>query len=190
MPTAADNRARILEVALEVLGKDPGASMADVAAAAGVVRRTVYGHFPSRTELVVTLTEQAAGELLAVLGEVDAPDRPADEVWAAFVSRIWPLTRRYRVLLALRRGEFGDQVHAALAPVDDALGRLVRRGQDDGDLARHLPALVLGQLAYAAVFTVAEHGLTDAAMDAGTAAVTSLLVLGVPEERAVTLART
>jgi len=33
--------------------------MGDVAAAAGVVRRTVYGHFPTRSDLIRSLTQQA-----------------------------------------------------------------------------------------------------------------------------------
>jgi AcrR family transcriptional regulator len=45
---AAANRRHILAVATRELARDPDASMDDVARAAGVVRRTVYGHFPSR----------------------------------------------------------------------------------------------------------------------------------------------
>ncbi|GAA4303635.1 TetR/AcrR family transcriptional regulator [Klenkia terrae] len=184
------NRTRILDVALEVLGQDPDAAMADIAAAAGVVRRTVYGHFPSRTDLVLTLTRQAAGELSGTLAdaEVEASGSTADTVWAGFVGRVWPLARRYRLLPALRRGEVEPDIHALLAPVEETLADLVRRGQDEGVLGRHLPARVLSQLAFSTVFTVAENALSDPALDAAAATVTSLLVLGVPAERARTLA--
>jgi len=50
-----DTRKRILDVAVEVLGQNPDAGMGDVAAAAGVVRRTVYGHFPTRSDLIRSL---------------------------------------------------------------------------------------------------------------------------------------
>ncbi|MFC7575500.1 TetR/AcrR family transcriptional regulator [Klenkia terrae] len=135
------NRTRILDVALEVLGQDPDAAMADIAAAAGVVRRTVYGHFPSRTDLVLTLTRQAAGELSGTLAdaEVEASGSTADTVWAGFVGRVWPLARRYRLLLALRRGEHGPDIHALLAPVEETLADLVRRGQDEGCSAGTCP---------------------------------------------------
>jgi len=47
-PSRADvNRRRILDVALAELLRDPDASMDQIARAAGVVRRTVYGHFPA-----------------------------------------------------------------------------------------------------------------------------------------------
>ncbi|UFS60659.1 TetR/AcrR family transcriptional regulator [Subtercola endophyticus] len=179
-----ETRNRILDVARELLGQNPDASMSDVAAAAGVVRRTVYGHFPSRSDLVLTLADQAVKEIEAVLQEVNLDGVPADEVWARFVERLWPLTHRYRVLLALRRGEHGDEIHALLGSVDEILTDLVARGQNSGVFGRHLPAETLGQIAYAAVFTIADDRRGDPALDVRAATITSLLVLGVPETRA------
>ncbi|MEN0068055.1 MAG: helix-turn-helix domain-containing protein [Myxococcota bacterium] len=46
------NRSAILNSARVVLTERPLASMAEIAAHAGVVRRTVYGHFASRAELL------------------------------------------------------------------------------------------------------------------------------------------
>src|SRR3954471_12849739 len=102
-----DNRERILDVALDVLGRNPDAGMGEVATAAGVVRRTVYGHFPSRTDLVQTLAQRAVSEVAAVLAEVSTSEAAADAVWADFIARLWPVVHRYRVLVALRRGEYG-----------------------------------------------------------------------------------
>ena len=179
-----DTRKRILDVALEVLGQHPDAGMADIASAAGVVRRTVYGHFPSRTDLVRTLAQRAVDEIAAVLGEVNVPDGAAEKVWVDFIARLWPLTDRYRVLLALRRGEYGVEIHALLGPVDKTLANLVQQGQDSGVFGRHLPAHVLSQIAYAAVFAIADHNVAGESLSASAAMLTSLLVLGVPEARA------
>jgi AcrR family transcriptional regulator len=176
-------RTRILDVALEVLGENPDAGMGEIASAAHVVRRTVYGHFPSRTELVRTLAQRAVSEMITLL---DASEGPADEAWADFISRVWPLTNRYRVLLALRRGEFGNEIHAMMGPIDTSLADLVTRGQENGTFGRHLPADVLSQIAYAAVFTVAEKNT----FGPRAATITSLLILGVPEARANALAST
>lgn len=182
-----DTRNRILDVALEVLGQNPDAGMGDIASAAGVVRRTVYGHFPTRIDLVRTLTQRAVDEMATVLTEVDTSDRAADAAWVEFIARLWPLTRRYRVILALRRGEYGDEIHALLAPVDKNLADLVQRGQDGGVFARHLPAGILSQVAYAAVFSIADYDLSRASPGVGAATMTSLLMLGVPEARAQAL---
>jgi AcrR family transcriptional regulator len=182
-----DTRNRILDVALEVLGQNPNAGMGDIASAAGVVRRTVYGHFPTRTDLVRTLTQRAVNEMTAVLTEVNASDRAADAAWVDFVARLWPLAHRYRVLLALRRGEYGEEIHALLGPVDKTLADLVQRGQDSQVFGRHLPAGILSQLAYAAVFSIADDDLSIGGLGVRAATITSLLMLGVPEGRATTL---
>lgn len=180
-----ETRARILDVALEVLGENPDAAMGDVAVAAGVVRRTVYGHFPSRLDLVRALTERAVAEMAGVLAGAGAAGEEADAAWAGFVARIWPVAHRYRALLALRRGEYGAEIHGLLGPVDELLAGLVRRGQDGEVFARHLPAEILSQVAYGVVFAVADHELPAGAR---AATITSLLMLGVPEDRAVALA--
>jgi AcrR family transcriptional regulator len=182
-----ETRNRILDVALEALGQNPDAGMGDIATAAGVVRRTVYGHFPTRLDLVRTLAQRAVDEMTAVLTEVTASDNAADAVWADFIAPLWPLTRRHRVLVALRRGEYGDEIHALLGPMDKILAELVKRGQDSDVFGRHLPAGILSQIAYGAVFTIADTGLSQGE-GAQAATITSLLTLGVPEARAEALA--
>jgi AcrR family transcriptional regulator len=179
-----DTRNRILDVALEVLGQNPDAGMGEIASAAGVVRRTVYGYFPTRTDLVRALTQYAVNEIVAVLSEVNTPERAAEAVWVDFIARLWPLARRYRVLLALRRGEYGEEIHALLGPVDKILADLVQRGQDREEFGRHLPAGILSQVAFSAVFAIADNGLSHGTLGARAATMTSLLTLGVPEERA------
>lgn len=182
-----ETRDRILDVALEVLGQNPDAGMGDIAAAAGVVRRTVYGHFPSRLDLVRTLTERAVTEMTAVLTEVNAADAAADATWVAFIARVWPVAHRYRVLLALRRGEYGEAIHGLLGPVDELLADVVQRGQDGGVFAQHLPAGILSQMAYSVVFAIADSELSNGTPGARAATITSLLMLGVPEPRAIAL---
>lgn len=184
-----DTRDRILDVALELLGTDPGAGMGDIASAAGVVRRTVYGHFPSRADLVRTLTQQAADELTAVLTEVDDPSKAADEIWVAFIARLWPVAHRYRVLLVLRRSEYGDEIHTVLGMVQNRLAHLVARGQEDGTFGRHLPPDLLSEVAQASVFAIAAADVSRNTLGVRAATITSLLMLGVPESRAHSLLR-
>jgi AcrR family transcriptional regulator len=182
-----ETRNRILDVALEVLGRNPDAGMGEIASAAGVVRRTVYGHFPTRADLVQTLAQRAVSEIAALLSELGS-EASAETVWANFVAGLWPLTHRYRVLLALRRGEYGEQIHALLGPVDQTLSGLVQRGQDSEVFGRHLPADILSQLASGAVFTIADNDQPTREGGVRAATITSLLILGVPEPRATALA--
>lgn len=182
-----ETRDRILDVALEVLGDNPDAGMGEIATAAGVVRRTVYGHFPSRLDLIRTLTERAVTEMTAVLTEANASAAEADATWVEFIARVWPVAHRYRVLLALRRGEYGEAIHGLLGPVDELLADLVERGQGSGVFAHHLPAGLLSQVAYGAVFAIAGSDLPNGTPSARAATITSLLMMGVPETRAIAL---
>jgi AcrR family transcriptional regulator len=183
-----ETRDRILDVALDVLGENPDAGMGDIASAAGVVRRTVYGHFPSRLDLVRTLTERAVTEMTSVLTEASVSGAAADATWAEFIARVWPVAHRYRVLLALRRGEYGEAIHGLLGPVDELLADLVQRGQDSDVFAQHLPAAILSQVAYGVVFAIADSDRSNGTLGARAATITSLLLLGVPEKRATALA--
>src|SRR4051812_6208077 len=58
---AESNRDLLLEAALRALAEDPDAGLDAVARTAGLSRRTVYGHFPSR-EALITALAQHAGE--------------------------------------------------------------------------------------------------------------------------------
>lgn len=170
------------------MGESPDAGMGDIASAAGVVRRTVYGHFPSRLDLVRKFTERAVTEMTAVLTEVSATGVAADATWVEFIARVWPVAHRYRVLLALRRGEYAEAIHSLLGTVDELLADLVQRGQDGGVFAQHLPAGMLSQIAYSVVFAIADSEFSSGTRGARAATITSLLVLGVPEKRAIALA--
>ena len=62
-----------------------------------------------------------------------------------------------------------------------------KRGQDSDVFARHLPAGILSQVAYGAVFAIADYDLSNGTLGARAATITSLLMLGVPETRAIAL---
>ena len=59
---AERNIEAILDAALARLGRDPSASMTEIAKAAGVGRVTLYGHFPSREALVDTLFDRSLAD--------------------------------------------------------------------------------------------------------------------------------
>lgn len=59
-PTTYD---AIVESAFDVLGRDPSASLSDVAAAAGVGRATLHRHFAGRADLILALAKTADREL-------------------------------------------------------------------------------------------------------------------------------
>src|SRR5919112_4662156 len=81
--------ARILDAAVDALGEDPDASMSAIARRAGVVRATIYVHFPTREALLDAVTERALGEVAAAIARAE-PDRgPPGEALARVVGATW-----------------------------------------------------------------------------------------------------
>jgi serine phosphatase RsbU (regulator of sigma subunit) len=72
---ARENRERILEAASRLLAQSPTATLADVAAAAGISRSTLYRHFPGREGLIAALRERPRGEDLQGREEPFPPGR-------------------------------------------------------------------------------------------------------------------
>ncbi|MFF0712935.1 TetR/AcrR family transcriptional regulator [Streptomyces bauhiniae] len=191
-PSRADtNRRRILDVALAELLRDPDASMDQIARAAGVVRRTVYGHFPSREALIGTLVDEAVQVLTdADLGARDDGAGPADAV-ARSVLAVWKIADRYRLLIALAQRTVTVQgIRDRLAPLREEKAQVLQRGLDEGVFSSPLPAAALAfvheQLLFAVMESVNE-GLLPAEEAGHAAAVTALTAAGVPSDRATEL---
>jgi len=178
------NRARILEAAMACFAADPDASMDDVAKAAGVVRRTVYAHFPNRDALVEGLADDASTALAAALDHPE-PDDPAVAL-AVEVLRTWPVGDRYRVLLSFARKELGEQRIADLvAPVRSRALAHVERGRATGQFSDYLPVPVLVGMMEGLTMATLEQANLGLVNDAGDTVVLGNLVLaGMPPERA------
>lgn len=85
---AVRNRAAIIEATLSTLNEKPGASLAEIATAAGVSRGTLYGHFPSRQSLVAAAIEWLMGDVDAQLATID-PATPAIASLEQLVATSW-----------------------------------------------------------------------------------------------------
>ena len=75
---ARRNVAAILDAATECLARDPDTSIAGIAAAAGVGRITLYGHFKTRADLVDAVLVRTVRQCDAILDATDTPGDPAD----------------------------------------------------------------------------------------------------------------
>ncbi|MET7681176.1 TetR/AcrR family transcriptional regulator [Streptomyces sp. NPDC005423] len=190
--TRADtNRRRILDVALAELLRDPDASMDQIARAAGVVRRTVYGHFPSREALISTLLDGA----VEALAEAHAAGRagvadPAEAV-ARSTLAVWEIADRYRLLVSLaQRTVTVEGIRDRLAPVRANAVELLGRGLADGVFVSPLPAPALAYVHERMLFALMEavnDGLLETREAGRSAAVTLLTAAGVPASRATAL---
>ncbi|MFJ7338502.1 TetR/AcrR family transcriptional regulator [Streptomyces sp. NPDC101116] len=185
------NRRRILDVALAELLRDPDASMDQIARAAGVVRRTVYGHFPSREALISTLVDEAVEALSAAHAAGREDVREPAEAVARSVLAVWEIADRYRLLVALAQRTVTMQgIRERLAPVRQESIGLLQRGLDDEVFSSPLPAPALAYVHEQMLFAVMEavnDGLLTAQEAGRCAAVTVLTAAGVPASKATAL---
>ncbi|WP_327590556.1 TetR/AcrR family transcriptional regulator [Nonomuraea sp. NBC_00507] len=137
---ARRNTSAILDAALACLARDPDVSMGEIAKAAGVGRATLYGHFPSRAELVDAVFAHAAERAEQALSAVDTAGDPHHAL-ADLIASSWRLVTEFRALLRRRRTGAARRTHPrpprpAVAPCPGthrpraARGRAPRRPAD------------------------------------------------------------
>ncbi|MGB9183085.1 MAG: TetR family transcriptional regulator [Solirubrobacteraceae bacterium] len=153
MPATADSKtaprfdrtaAAILDAAAHVFS-EPGtaANLADVAAAAGVSRATLYRYYPNREALLNALAAHALNELATRLNDAGLERATAKEAIERLARAIVAVGDRYSVLAS-------EQCIPNRADAERLVGAPMRavfeRGIADGHLRQDLPADVLLQL--------------------------------------------
>jgi AcrR family transcriptional regulator len=171
-PRRADARRnieRILDGALDELALDPEVSMDAVARRAGVVRATLYVHFPTREALIAAVTERAIAETAEVL-RAAAPDEgePVDALTRVLVAA-WRMLGRYHALVAINSRLDPIRLRALHEPVLGLLRPLLERGQASGAFNPDLPLdwmlTVLLELIHAASREVGAGGMSEGAAE-------------------------
>ena len=183
------NRDSLLEAAMRALLDDPDAGLDAVASAAGLSRRTVYGHFASREVLVAALADRAAEHVADVVRQVRAETDPGEHpltTMARLEVSLWRAIERYRLLGSLAaRPEHRARVQSHTVQLHELRTSLVEAGRRRGDLAEFLPVPVVVRLVGAVPIAVFDAVLDDAlsASDAArTGALTVLAVAGAAPE--------
>ncbi|WP_374946390.1 TetR/AcrR family transcriptional regulator [Agreia sp.] len=157
---AAENRLAILDAATSELNRDPDASLETIASAAGLSRRSIYGHFSTRDDLVAELNDRGIARVTAAL----APIRHADaRVALALVgARLWSEVEDVRVTAQLAvRGPRREVVGKGLEPVRRGLLAIVRQGVYAGQLRTDIEASTLARLIEGAALSVLDEAVRD-----------------------------
>jgi AcrR family transcriptional regulator len=170
--------ARILDAAVDALGDDQEASMAEIARRAGVVRATIYVHFPAREALLEAVTHRATAEVADVVEAAEPHRGDPAEALARVVAASWRTLGRYHALVAINTQQHG---HAELrqrhSSVLATLEPLIERGQADGTFRADVPAAwhlsMMMALMHAASGELGAGRVNDA--DAGPALAATIL---------------
>jgi AcrR family transcriptional regulator len=132
--------AAILDAALEALASDPDSSMSEIARRAGVVRATIYVHFPTRTDLLDAVMEHAVAQVADATRGAEPQRGEPVEALERVLGATWRELARFHALLALNTARLSaEELRRRHVPVLDQLEPLIERGQQQGVFRRDLP---------------------------------------------------
>ncbi len=159
------SRDAIIEAAFQTFSRRPSASLADVAANAGVGRATLHRHFQSREALMVELARVALDELDTAVDEaVKDAETHTDGLRLALIAII-PLADR-QWFLAHEPVERDPSVAEAYKAGLDELAEEIEAARGEGTFARDIPTRWIAEsyenLIYAAWTMVRDGDATPA----------------------------
>lgn len=177
----------ILEAALAALAGDPDASMAEIARRAGVVRATIYAHFPTREALLDAVMEHAVGQVAEATKAAEPTRGEPEEALERVLRETWRKLDLFHALLAINTSRLSaEELHRRHQPVMTQFAPLIERGQADGvfrsDVAPSWHLAVLRAIVHAASAELQSGRLSEAAVEQ-TMVTTVLAALGAPAGR-------
>ncbi|MGW9398144.1 TetR/AcrR family transcriptional regulator [Streptomyces sp. NPDC055642] len=147
----------IVQAAAECLGRNPEASLSEIARAAGVGRVTLYAHFASRAEVVDAAMSRAIDRGNEALDAVDLSGDPLVAL-ARYVRVSWHLVDRARALLVAAQRELPPgrirELHSGPAA---RVETLIARGRAEGVFRTDLSIAWLVNVLHSIMHSAAEE---------------------------------
>jgi AcrR family transcriptional regulator len=134
---AARNLEAVLITGARMLAADPGASIASIAAEAGVDRRTVYRRFASREELLAAIYESRLTAIERAIEDARLREAPVAVALHRYVENIITVNRTWPVDLTRMLAD--DTVRARRDASVREVDAFLARATDEGLLRPGLP---------------------------------------------------
>ena len=132
--------AAILDAALEALASDPESSMSEIARRAGVVRATIYVHFPTRTALLDSVMEHAVALVVAAMRGAEPHRGDPLEALERVLRATWRQLAQFHGLVALNTARLSPvELHRRHLPMLNQLEPLIKRGRRQGVFRSDFP---------------------------------------------------
>lgn len=175
---AAENRSALIDAAVRLLNEDVDASLEAIAAEAGLSRRSVYGHFANRDDLVREVLSLGATRVAASILPIEHEDARIEI--ALYGATLWRQVQHASVTAEFAvRGPYTDLVAAALRPARAKLRDTVRRGVREGVLRRDIRPEPLARLIERVALDVLAEATHDGLDDRAGHQLVMLAALGV-----------
>ncbi|PYY65830.1 MULTISPECIES: TetR/AcrR family transcriptional regulator [unclassified Curtobacterium] len=164
---AAENRAALLDAAKTCLQQDPDASIETIAASAGLSRRAVYGHFPSRDDLVREVVTAGAARIAAAMPTTsDLQELPPAARLAAIAVTLWTEVSHVRSMARVAvRSPFAEPVAEVFAPLRSQVRQACALGIADGAMRNDVDPETLGRLVEGACIAVLDEATRSGTSD-------------------------
>jgi AcrR family transcriptional regulator len=130
---AERNIQAIIDAALDALASDPDASMAEIARRAGVVRATVYMHFPTRESLLDAVMERSTGLVAEAIRSAEPSRGEPTEALERVLLATWKQLSDFHSVLAINISRLSaKELRRRHLPVTTQFMPLLERGQAEG----------------------------------------------------------
>jgi TetR/AcrR family transcriptional regulator, mexCD-oprJ operon repressor len=123
----------ITNAALEALAGDPDVSMAEIARRAGVVRATIYMHFPTRESLLDAVMERSVAQVAEATRSAEPERGKPKEALERVLLATWRQLSQAHTILQINISRLpAAELRRRHLPVTTQIVPLLERGQAEG----------------------------------------------------------
>ncbi|WP_219049162.1 TetR/AcrR family transcriptional regulator [Streptomyces sp. JJ66] len=145
------DRDQVLKAAAELLSRKATAPMDEIARAAGISRATLHRHFAGREALVFALGDLGVRQIEDGLEAARIEEGPPPDALRRLVAEAMPVAGFLAFLYGENQLYEPGQPDPGWARIEERVGALVRRGQEQGVFRRDLSPDWLTDALYALV---------------------------------------